>query len=63
MLVLARKVNQRIRIGDDIAITVVQIGPGLVRLGFDAPSHLAIVREELVVRTAEAEKAAIRQPR
>lgn len=53
MLVLARKVDQRIRIGDAITVTVVQIGPGVVRLGFEAPEHLAIVREELLERTAE----------
>jgi carbon storage regulator len=47
MLVLTRKVNERIRVGDDITITVVRLGPGSVRLGIDAPGHLSIVREEL----------------
>ena len=46
MLVLSRKVNQRIRIGDEITITVVRsVGP--VRLGIDAPRSMAIVREEI----------------
>jgi carbon storage regulator len=47
MLVLTRKVNERIRVGEDITITVVRLGPGSVRIGIDAPAHLSIVREEL----------------
>ena len=48
MLVLTRKVNERIQIGDDITITVVRLGPGAVRIGIDAPSHFSIVRGELL---------------
>lgn len=47
MLVLTRKVEQRIRIGDDIVITVVRIGPNSVKFGIDAPETMNIVREEL----------------
>lgn len=47
MLVLSRKVDERIRVGDEITITVVRISPGVVRIGIDAPPHLAIVRAEL----------------
>ena len=47
MLVLSRKVGQRILIGDKIAITVVRIGQGGVRLGIEAPDDLEVVREEL----------------
>ena len=46
MLVLGRKVNQRIRIGDRIVITITDIRPGQVRLGIVAPG-LAIDREEI----------------
>ncbi|GAB5441081.1 MAG: hypothetical protein Fues2KO_14300 [Fuerstiella sp.] len=48
MLVLARKVNQRIRIGEDTWITVVR-GEN-VRLGIDAPRHVEVVREEVLDR-------------
>ncbi len=48
MLVLSRKVDERIRVGDEVTITVVRISPGVVRIGIDAPPHLAIVRDELV---------------
>ena len=47
MLVLSRKVGERILIGDEVAITVTRIGPNSVRIGIDAPPHLNIVREEL----------------
>ena len=47
MLVLSRKVGDRILIGDDITITVVKVGGGSVRIGIDAPPHLPVVRREL----------------
>lgn len=47
MLVLSRKVGERILIGDKIAVTVVRVGPGIVRLGVEAPHELSIIREEL----------------
>ena len=48
MLVLSRKLNQQIRIGDDIVITVLQIVRGSTRIGIDAPQDVKIVRVELV---------------
>ncbi len=47
MLVLSRKKSERILIGDDIAVTVVRIGPSGVRIGIDAPRHVSIIRGEL----------------
>ncbi len=47
MLVLARKVGEKILIGENISVTVVRIGPGIVRIGVEAPADLPIVREEL----------------
>lgn len=48
MLVLSRRPCERIRIGDDITITIVRIGPNTVRLGIDAPRGVNIVRDELL---------------
>lgn len=50
MLVLSRKENQRIRLGDDITITIVRVAGDQVRLGIDAPKTIPIVREELNLR-------------
>ena len=47
MLVLSRKTSERILIGDDVAITIVRIGPNSVRIGIEAPKAMNIVREEL----------------
>jgi len=47
MLVLSRKAGERILVGDDVAITIVRIGPNSVRVGIEAPRSTNIVREEL----------------
>lgn len=47
MLVLSRKVGERILIGENIAVTVVRVSGGGVRLGIEAPPETPIVREEL----------------
>jgi len=47
MLVLSRKLNQRILIGQGIEVTVVAIRGNRVRLGISAPPELPILREEL----------------
>lgn len=48
MLVLARKAGEKVYIGIDIVVTVVASARGGVRLGFEAPTDVAIRREELV---------------
>jgi carbon storage regulator len=47
MLVLSRKADGRIMIGDDIIITVVSIRGDVVRLGIDAPAEVPVHREEV----------------
>lgn len=47
MLVLSRKRSQRIVIGDDITIEIVEIGYGKVRLAIEAPAGVKILRAEL----------------
>jgi carbon storage regulator len=47
MLVLSRKVGEKILIGDHISVTVVRVGPGVVRLGVEAPQNMTILREEI----------------
>jgi carbon storage regulator len=54
MLVLSRKVNERILISDSIVLTVVRVEGGAVRIGIEAPRGVGIVREELLPRAAEA---------
>lgn len=47
MLVLSRRVGEAIQIGEDVQVTVVRIGPGVVRIGIDAPQQMNIVRREI----------------
>ena len=49
MLVLSRKQSQRIKVGDSIVVTVVRLSGDKVRLGFEAPDDVLILREELDV--------------
>ena len=53
MLVLSRKVGERIWIGEDISVTVVRITGGGVRIGIEAPHESPVVREELKKRLEE----------
>jgi carbon storage regulator len=48
MLVLTRKLMEKLFIGDDICVTVVRLEGGQVRLGIDAPRDVAVVRGELI---------------
>jgi carbon storage regulator len=48
MLVLSRKLGEKIFIGDNICITVVDIDRGKIRLGIEAPRDIAIYRQELL---------------
>lgn len=48
MLVLTRKLMERLYIGDDICVTVVRLEGGQVRLGIEAPREISVVRAELV---------------
>jgi carbon storage regulator len=50
MLVLSRKVGEKILIGDQIAVTVVRVAHGIVRIGVEAPNDMPIVREEVKAR-------------
>ncbi|TCU46866.1 carbon storage regulator CsrA [Curtobacterium sp. PhB146] len=54
MLVLTRKVGERILVGDDIVITVLDARGDGVRIGIDAPRGVKIQREEVVRAVAEA---------
>jgi len=47
LLVFTRKSGQKIRIGDDIEITVLEIRKGSVKIGIKAPKGLMIHREEV----------------
>lgn len=49
MLVLSRKENERIRLGDSIVLTIVRVSGDKVRLGIQAPPDVLVLRDELEV--------------
>lgn len=57
MLILRRKKNESILIGDSIRITVVETAADGVRLAIDAPRQVSILREELSHAEAENKEA------
>ncbi|ASJ71816.1 carbon storage regulator CsrA [Granulosicoccus antarcticus] len=50
MLILTRRVDERIFIGEDITLCVLDIEGNRVRLGLEAPKDVAILREEVQQR-------------
>jgi len=52
MLVLSRKQGEQIMVDDCVQLTVIDIQGGKVRLGFCAPKHVAIHRQEIYERIA-----------
>lgn len=57
MLILQRKENQSLLIGDQITITISDIGPDWVKLAIDAPREITILRSELVEAATENQEA------
>lgn len=53
MLILTRKIGERIQIGDDIVVSILEISKGSVRLGVDAPKRVPIHRHEVYEKIQE----------
>src|SRR5262245_21323492 len=50
MLILSRKIGEKVFIGDDITVMVIDVDRGKIRLGIEAPRDVPVFREELVTR-------------
>ena len=48
MLVLSRKLNEKIVIDGEIVVTIVKIDRNQVRIGIEAPGHIPVYREEIM---------------
>jgi len=62
MLVLARKLDESIVIGNNIIVKVISVEKGVVKLGIDAPSDISIVRNELIEDVKDSNIAAAKRP-
>lgn len=59
MLVITRKKNESLLIGDDIEINIVKVEDGSVKLAISAPKDITILRKEVFERVKEENKKAI----
>jgi carbon storage regulator len=59
MLVLTRRKNQSIVIGDQIVVTVLEVKGDQIRLGITAPRDVQVYREELLADLTQANKSAV----
>jgi len=62
MLVLTRILNQSIKIGDDIEITVIEVRGDQVRLGVTAPRDVSVHRKEVYLQIQQENRAASGAP-
>jgi carbon storage regulator len=58
LLVLTRKTGETIVVGNTVRITIIELSPGIVRLGFDAPADVSIYRGEIHREIADANRVA-----
>ncbi|HEX5623927.1 MAG TPA: carbon storage regulator CsrA [Sulfuricurvum sp.] len=58
MLILSRKLDESILIGDNITLKVIAIDKGVVKLGIDAPSNIRVLRSELIRAVEDSNKTA-----
>ena len=57
MLVLTRKTNQSIMIGDDVEVTVLAVSRDKIRLGITAPRDIPVFRKEVYLSIKEERRA------
>ena len=62
MLILTRRVDERVLIGKDITIQVIQIRGGQVRLGIAAPPDMKVYREELLQKLQQEAASGVPKP-
>ncbi len=60
MLIITRRPGQKIRVGDDVVIDVIEVSGSSVRIGIDAPRSVPVYREEIWRSVKEENAAAAR---
>jgi carbon storage regulator len=58
MLIITRRPGEKIILGDDVTVTVMEVSGQTVRIGIDAPKSLAIYREEIWAAVKQENEAA-----
>ena len=57
MLILTRRVGEKLIIGEDVTVTVLSVKGNQVRIGIDAPRDVAVNREEIYRRILKEQKS------
>ena len=57
MLILTRKVNETLMVGDDVSVTVLGIKGGQIRIGINAPRDVAVHRQEVYEKILQERNA------
>jgi carbon storage regulator len=47
MLILTRKINEKLMIGDDVIISILGVSRGQIKIGIAAPKNISVHREEI----------------
>lgn len=58
MLILSRKTNEKIMIGDDVSVTIIEIRGDQVKLGIEAPKSVKVFRQEVFEAIQNENRAA-----
>lgn len=58
MLILSRKINEKIMIGEDISLTIIEIRGDQVKVGVEAPKSVKVFRQEVYDAIQKENKAA-----
>ena len=56
MLILTRKVNETLMVGDDVSVTVLGIKGGQIRIGINAPRDVGVHRQEVYAKILQERK-------
>lgn len=62
MLILSRKIDQKICIGNDIVLTIIDVKGDQVKIGVEAPGSVKVYRQEVFQAIQSENKAAASQP-
>lgn len=62
MLILSRKVDEKIKIGNDITLTIIEAHGDMVKVGVEAPKNIKVFRQEVFDAIQRENKAASLQP-
>jgi carbon storage regulator len=62
MLIITRKPGERVMVGDDIVVHVMELVGGSVRIGIEAPRSIPVYREEIYAAVRDENRAAAEAP-